>query len=172
MNLRLLQEADAEIYQNFRLLALRSSPEAFGSTYEREAAFSPESVANRLKAAEGKFVLGAFDDAGKLAGCVTFIRENGQKTLHKGNVFGMFVSPEMRGRGVGKALLRELVALAKGMDGVEQINLTVVSVNESARKLYESVGFQMYGTERRALKYNGQYFDEDLLVLRLINDPS
>jgi RimJ/RimL family protein N-acetyltransferase len=47
------------------------------------------------------------------------------------------------------------------------MNLTVVSDNHPAKRLYESLGFETYGVERRALKYNGQYYDEDLMVLWL-----
>lgn len=35
-------------YKAFRLLSLQLSPEAFGSSYDREAAFPPETWASRL----------------------------------------------------------------------------------------------------------------------------
>ena len=57
--------------------------------------------------------------------------------------------------------------MAREMDGLEQVNLCVVSNNERAKKLYQSVGFEIYGTERNALKYNDRYFDEDLMALHL-----
>lgn len=41
-----------------------------------------------------------------------------------------------------------------------------MSDNIFAKKLYNSLGFEVYGVERNALKYNGQYFDEDLMVLK------
>ncbi|MNC69114.1 hypothetical protein D3C87_2208900 [compost metagenome] len=50
---------------------------------------------------------------------------------------------------------------------MERLNLTVVSDNEPARRLYTSVGFQVYGVERKALKTGGIYYDEDLMVLEL-----
>lgn len=167
MKLRLLEERDAAIYQSLRLQGLQESPEAFGSTFEREAAFSIETVADRIKPNEDRFVLGAFDDHGSLTGIVAFIRENSLKTRHKGAVFGLYVTPEMRGKGIGKALMRELLVRAKQMDGLEQLNLTVVSANGLARRLYESIGFQVYGTERRALKWEEAYFDEDYMALEL-----
>ena len=77
----------------------------------------------------------------------------------------MFVAPKARGQGVGKSLLLELIKMAKDCDGLEQINLTVVSDNAAARRLYKSIGFEVYGVERNALKYNNQYFDEDWMVL-------
>ena len=165
MQMRILNESDAQLYQEVRLTALKVNPEAFGSTFEREVKFTLEMVAERLKPTKEKFVLGAFNDHHSLVGMVTFMRETGMKTLHKGNIFGMYVAPEARGQGVGKALLLEVISMAKKCDGLEQINLTVVSNNDAAKRLYESVGFEVYGVERHALKFNGQYFDEDWMVL-------
>ncbi|MFJ7408259.1 MULTISPECIES: GNAT family N-acetyltransferase [unclassified Lysinibacillus] len=167
MEIRILNKLDAQLYQEVRLSALQINPEAFGSTYEREVNFSLETVAERLEPAKDKFVLGAFNDNGLLVGIVTFMRESSLKTHHKGNVFGMYVAPEGRGRGVGKLLMRELIKRAKSCDGLEQINLTVVSNNISAKKLYMSLGFVVYGVERNALKFNRQYFDEELMVLHI-----
>ncbi|MDR6549893.1 GNAT family N-acetyltransferase [Paenibacillus qinlingensis] len=167
MHIRILDEQDAALYQALRLRALQVNPEAFGSTYEREVQFSLETVVERIKPTKEKFVLGAFHDQDLLAGTVTFVRESGQKSAHKGNVFGMFVAEEGRGQGLGKLLMLELIRRAKLFEGVEQINLMVMSDNESAKKLYKSLGFEVYGVEYHALKYNGQYFDEDLMVLKL-----
>ena len=165
MMIRTLKESDAQLYQELRLTGLKVNPEAFGSTFESEVNLSLESVAERLKPTKEKFVLGAFDDRQSLIGVVTFIRNNSLKTIHKGNVFGMYVSLEYRGQGLGKSLMIELIKRAKVYDGLEQINLAVVSENVAAKKLYKSVGFEVYGVERNALKFNNQYFDEDLMVL-------
>lgn len=167
MNIRTLNESDAPLYQNLRLSALKINPEAFGSTYEREVKFPLKTIEERLKPTKDKFVLGAFDESGSLVGIVTFIRENNLKTVHKGNVFGMYVAQESRLQGLGKSLMLELIRMARNCDGLEQINLTVVSDNDSAKKLYESLGFEVYGVERNALKYNGKYYDEDLMVLKV-----
>jgi ribosomal protein S18 acetylase RimI-like enzyme len=167
LNIRILEQSDAKIYKEARLSALQTNPEAFGSTYEKEMNYSLETVAERIKPAAGKFVLGAFDDRGSLIGNVAFVRENGLKTAHKGNVYAMYVAPEMRGRGVGRSLMLELIRRARLCEGLEQINLTVMSDNEPAKKLYTSLGFTVYGVERNALKYKGQYFDEDFMVLKV-----
>ena len=168
MNIRILTEDDAQSYQNVRLRALQTNPEAFGSTYEREVNFSLEIVKERIAPTQDNFVLGAFDDCSSLIGIVTFMRENGVKMRHKANVFAMYVTQENRGKGVAKLLMTELIRMAKSCDGLEQLNLAVVSENAAAKKLYKSLGFEGYGMERNALKFNGRYFDEDLMVLRLL----
>ncbi len=167
MFIRVLHESDAQPYQELRLSALQTNPEAFGSTYEREIQFTLEFVAERLRPSADKFALGAFDKAGAMIGMVSLVRESGMKTAHKANVFGMYVAQEQRGLGVGKALMRELIKMARGIEGLEQVNLCVVSNNDQAKKLYQSVGFERYGVERNALKFNDQYYHEDLMALRL-----
>lgn len=167
MNIRVLLESDARQYQELRLSALLTNPEAFGSTYERESKFTVELIIDRIRPSRDKFVLGAFDKDGALIGIVTLVRENSMKTAHKANVFGMYVDKEQRGLGVGKALMNELIKMARDIEGLEQVNLCVVSDNEQAKKLYQSVGFESYGIERNALKFNDQYYDEDLMALRL-----
>lgn len=89
MEIRLLNESDARSYQEVRLSALKNNPEAFASTFDREAADPLEFVAGRLKPGEDQFVLGAFQDGGSLAGIVTFKREESPKMRYRGNVFAM-----------------------------------------------------------------------------------
>lgn len=167
MSIRIINESDAKQYQSLRLSGLRESPEAFGSTFERESNFSLDTVKDRIRPSKDKFALGSFNEFGFLEGMVALVRESGIKTMHKGNVFGMYVANNQRGKGIGKLLMIELIGKAREIDGLEQINLCVVSDNESAKKLYRSVGFETYGVERNALKFNGQYYDEDLMVLKL-----
>ncbi|BFT72232.1 GNAT family N-acetyltransferase [Paenibacillus sp. P36] len=102
MNIRVLEEFDAKLYQELRLKALKLSPEAFGSTYEREVQLTLDTFVERIKPTDGKFVLGAFDENGSLVGSVRFVRDSGMKSSHKGNVYGMYVAPEASGQGLGK----------------------------------------------------------------------
>jgi RimJ/RimL family protein N-acetyltransferase len=167
LKIRILEDADAELYQELRLRALKDHPESFGSTFEREVQFSLETIIERIKPSGDKFVLGAFDENTNLYAIATFVRETSIKTSHKSNLFGMYVVPERRGNGEGKRFLTEFIRIAKGYKGLEQIHLSVVSKNLPAKKLYEALGFQTYGVEPNALKINDIYYDEDLMVLKL-----
>lgn len=168
MNIRLLNDSDAEVYREVRLSALKNDPDAFGSTYDQEETKPLGYFVQRIHHTKDQFTLGCFDDSNTLVGIVNFSRENRLKTAHKGNIYGMYVEPQFRGRGVGKALLLALIERAtKECEGLEQIHLTVVSNNKSAKRLYVSLGFEVYGKEPHALKFDEQYFDEDLMILRL-----
>jgi RimJ/RimL family protein N-acetyltransferase len=61
--------------------------------------------------------------------------------------------------------LLEVLNKAQYCKGLEQINLAVVSDNEPAKSRYKGIGFEVYGVEKNALKFNGKYFDKDLMVL-------
>jgi GNAT superfamily N-acetyltransferase len=115
---------------------------------------------------EDSFTLGFYVN-NDLAGVVSFQREgvNRIKLRHKGLLFRMYVAKEYRGFGISKTLIINLLERIKGIDNIEQINLTVVANNTTARQLYEQFGFVVYGMEPKAIKWQGQYFDEIFMVL-------
>ncbi|WP_339312098.1 GNAT family N-acetyltransferase [Paenibacillus sp. FSL M7-0896] len=168
MYIRTLAPSDAESYRALRLQSLQQHPEAFLSSYDSEAKLSIETTRIRLDSSDEHFTLGAFlEGEQRLAGMATLFRESRLKIQHKANVYAVYVDPAARKHGVGRALMLELIARAKGAPGMEQLTLTVTSSNLSAKRLYESLGFVCYGTEPRAMKLDGEYLDEDLMVLLL-----
>jgi len=112
------------------------------------------------------FTLGAYSK-NVLAGVASFAREDKEKLSHKGLLFTMYVSTGFRGHGIAKQLLGEIIKKVKTVLDIEQINLIVISDNVRAKRLYEKFGFKKYGTELNSIKWDGKYFSEDLMVLRL-----
>lgn len=171
MQIRLLDETDAEAYCDLRLRMLREQPHAFTSSHDEEARRPLSWTQARLRASEvapARFVLGAFSTAGRLAGSVGLAVEEKQKQRHKALLFGMFTAPEERNKGVGRALLAACLDRASRLPGLEQINLTVTEGN-AAERLYASVGFERFGVEPRAIKCSGEYYAKVHMVLRLEN---
>jgi len=123
-----------------------------------------ESIRKRLGSSEDNFVLGAFIDR-QLIGMAGFFRRRGEKIRHRGGIWGVYVAEECRGKGIGRALLGELIGLLQLLPGMQQVALAVSSQNAGAKGLYESLGFEVYGCERRALKIGDEYVDEQLMVL-------
>ena len=165
MEIRKLGLQDAEVYFKIRLEALYKNPEAFGSSYEEEKKETADKYKDRFQAADS-FTFGAFEGS-QLVGVITLLTEKRMKLRHRSTIVAMYVASEMRGKGVAKALMNEAINKARTLDGIEQIHLTVVSSNVAAKKLYSSLGFEVYGTEKRALKMDQTYLDEDLMVLFL-----
>ncbi|WP_096440012.1 GNAT family N-acetyltransferase [Alteribacter populi] len=166
MEIRILKPSDAQKYRELRLEALQTSPEAFASTFEEEKAYSIETYADRFES-EHSFNFAAFAEEDNLVGMVTLVRANKEKLKHRATILGMYVTPDKRGEGIGKRLITEAIDKAKAHGGIEQIYLHVVTTNESAVKLYSSIGFTSFGTERHALKSADTYYDEELMVLFL-----
>ncbi|MDM5318045.1 GNAT family N-acetyltransferase [Fictibacillus sp. b24] len=167
MEVRLLKPEDAEAYWELRLEALKLSPEAFSSSYE-EALQRKEpikQVAERLQE-EGSYTFGMFVK-GKLIGNVTLVQEKVLKMQHRGNIYAMYVSTENRKAGAGKALMKAAIEHAKSIPVIEKLNLTVAADNEKAKNLYTALGFKTYGYEEKALKVDGQFIDEEHMVLFL-----
>jgi ribosomal protein S18 acetylase RimI-like enzyme len=77
----------------------------------------------------------------------------------------MYVRPDARKAGVGRRLVEAVIEHARAH--VEVIQLSVISDNEPARRLYASLGFVEYGLEKDSLKQNGHYYDEILMALDL-----
>ena len=162
---RRLTKADAVLYRDIRLESLKANPEAFGSTFEAEVAQPSSWFAGRL---DGSVVLGVFRGA-ELLGVAGFAIQQGQKRLHKGMLWGMYVRPGARRGGLGQRLVEAILDLA--CQSVELIQLTVVSDNGEARGLYTKLGFVEYGLEKNALKFNGRYYDE-ILMVKVIQERS
>ena len=159
--IRRLTAADAAAFRAIRLEALRTAPEAFGSSYDSEKDRPEADYAERLRR---NHVAGAFI-AGDLVGTAGYYPLTGPKETHRGNIWGVFVQPGHRGAGIARALIEHLLAVAR--QEVLQVHLSVVTSNAAAIALYQHLGFSIYGTEPRSLRLGDRFFDEHLMVKRL-----
>jgi GNAT superfamily N-acetyltransferase len=159
VDMRRLSPDDWAEMRDIRLTALQEAPNAFGSTYAREAAFAETDWRGRLERPTAVTYLAAHTDfadgpVGIAGGYVN--PETGLSEL-----VAMWVRPEARGRGVGVELVETVVTWAKSL-GVDRIQLWVAEVNPAALKLYERCGFTLTG-ERGELPHN-----ESVTELRMV----
>jgi ribosomal protein S18 acetylase RimI-like enzyme len=160
-DLRMLGPEHADAFRALRLEALERHPCAFAAAHDEESGQSAADVAERLAA---QAVFGGFvDDA--LVGVAGFATPALAKKRHKGLLWGVYVRAPVRGRGLGRALVAQVIGHARGR--VAQMHAAVVTGNAAACGLYRDLGFVTYGIEPRALKVGERYFDQELMVLML-----
>ena len=139
---------DWQALRDIRLAALRDAPYAFGSTYEREAAFAEADWLRRI-ASGGTFLaylpeVSASDPAGLAGGY--------PESPDTVELVSMYVPPRARGRGVGEALVAAVIDWARARN-VTSVDLWVTETNKRARLLYERLGFTLTG-DRQPLPSN------------------
>lgn len=164
--IRRLAPGDAAAFKTLRLFALQESPTAFASSVDEEKDIPLATFEERLafKADQGRF--GAFD-GGELVGVVALGREGMQKLSHKAFIWGMYVHPAQRGKGLSKKLLGQAIALARSVPQIRQVNLIVNAANAAAIGLYEATGFITFGREANAGLVDGVLHDDLHMCLNL-----
>ncbi|MDF5721265.1 MAG: GNAT family N-acetyltransferase [Rhizonema sp. PD37] len=157
---------DAEDYRNIRLEALYNNPDSFETMYDEEVIKTIDTFRDRILIDNNNFILGGYEGK-ELIGIVAFHQELRIKLRHKAYIRSMYVKQEKRGKGIGKLLLNELIEKAKTINEIEILLLDVVTTNSSAKQLYLSCGFKIYGIEKMAYKFDNQYFDMELMSLQI-----
>jgi len=167
MELRRLTQRDLNSYFENRLRALQNAPTAFLTTYVEEKARGSNHFSRSI-CHEGneRAIFGAVNNE-IIIGAVGIYKEDRPKTNHKAIVWGMYVDEGQRNQGLGGRLLDLAIQFAKNQMNVSGIYLSVESANSSAKNLYLSKGFAIWGTEPRAMTHEGQFYDEHHMVLLL-----
>ena len=163
MRVRILGVDDAHAFQVIRLRGLQECPTAFASSYEEECSTPAAVVAERLVAKEGSAIFGAFEEK-ELVGIVGLQQETMLKLAHKAYIWGMYVAPNARKRGIGWELITQALSFAGKQLHVRQVNLGVNARNVAAIALYKSLGFEQFGFERNFLLVAGELHDEIQMV--------
>lgn len=168
--IRLLTPEDAPVYSRLRREMLRDSPLAFAASESSDVGVDPEKMAKRL-AEPGNIIVGAFD-GGALVGVAGMFRQHHPKMAHRAHVWGVYVTPAARRRGVGEAIMNAVIETARAWPGVDSIGLSVSAGTHHARKLYERLGFVSWGLEPGALRWEGAAYDEVHMCLQLVQGPT
>jgi ribosomal protein S18 acetylase RimI-like enzyme len=141
MRIRRTEPDDWRALREVRLAALEDSPDAFGSTLEREREADEDHWRGWITGEGWGGDVATFiaDDDGPFVGMATgFDPEDEPGVVH---LFAMWVRPERRRQGIGRELVSAIVGWAGRRPGVEHVVLRVTSSNDEAVRLYASCGF-------------------------------
>lgn len=107
----------------------------------------------------------------KVVGCAGLRRQQAVVLAGMAAVTKVMTHPRARGRGVGAALLAELVGAARA-EGIELLTLECRGNNHGAQRLYASVGFVVTGRRPDAIAVGRERFDQVLMHLDLRTGPA
>ncbi|HEX6400612.1 MAG TPA: GNAT family N-acetyltransferase [Actinomycetota bacterium] len=161
MRIEELGEDDWAAFREVRLRSLLDAPDAFGSTYGEESSQTERGwrdwAAGRWRGGVAAVYLGR-DDEERPTGTITVAEFDAEPGI--AHVYAMWVAPDARRAGVGRALIDAAAAWARGR-GCHRLVLSVTETNAPARSFYEAVGFVDTG-ERKPLREGSE-----LEVIRL-----
>jgi RimJ/RimL family protein N-acetyltransferase len=146
MKVRPVQEAEGARLRELRLASLAADPDAFGATYERDAArpaaFWDDAAAASAAGGSQRTFVGTDDDDDQWLGLALVHRDD--ERPDEAVVNAMWVAPAARGRGLGHALCEACLAWAAER-GLPRVRIHVFAGNGAARAMYEAVGFTPCG---------------------------
>ena len=125
--------------RTIRLRALADAPDAFGTTYDEAAARPLDSWTAQLQEIATFVAVVDGEDVGLVRGVRDDLLPDAAWLI------SMWVSPEVRGQGVGEALIDAVVEWARN-SGVRRMLLDVGDHNQPAIALYARKGFKSNGT--------------------------
>jgi ribosomal protein S18 acetylase RimI-like enzyme len=141
MRVKTVQASEWREYREVRLAALKDAPSAFASTWQQEAARSPEQWRERAELSQNglsQTIVVAVDDDRRWIGLAGGYRPGDDGA--DAELISMWVSPDCRCRGVGQALARAVVSWAEN-HGSRVIGLWVNVANHPGISLYERSAF-------------------------------
>ena len=151
MHISVLQASDAQQYRELMLQAFELASDAFVSTAAEKQAEPDSYWVKRIADPKGAGVaLGAFEGQA-LIGTVALEFSEKPKTSHKATVVSMYVTPQARRVGAGRALLAAAIEYAKVREGTLLLTLTATEGNIHAIELYTRAGFECFGVEPMAI---------------------
>lgn len=135
------------------------------ATFETRAPTWEEFVASRINSLSRV----AVDDDGTVLGWVAASRVSSRACYAGVIEHSVYVHPSARGRGVGSALLQELITTATA-DGVWTIQSSIFPENQASLRLHTAAGFRVVGRRVRIARHHGRWRDTILIEYRRPDD--
>ena len=165
---RLLTLEGAEAYARLRTAMLIDTPRAFASSPGEARGEKADGIVEYLSDPHQAItVVDHPEKPGELAAAAGMMRMKHRKMSHRANIWGVYCVPELRGLGLGRAVMTKAIEVARSWEGVEVLGLSVSAQSPAALALYESLGFVRWGLEPDAMRIEGESFDEVHLAQRL-----
>jgi GNAT superfamily N-acetyltransferase len=142
VRIRPATQQEWERVRELRLRSLGDAPDAFGSTLDRERRLGEAGWIEWIEGWEGATnVMFVAERDDRWIGTALGSRTGEEPEAH---LYGMWVEPAWRGRGVGARLVEQVLSWARSW-GARSVILGVTETNASAAAFYERLGFEDTG---------------------------
>lgn len=165
MLVRPLTPADVASYVALRREMLRDSPWAFAASEASDAGLDAAGVAKNLET-QSYAIVGGFEGE-RLLGAAGLRRGHHPKLAHRADIWGVYVTPAARGRGLAAAIIARTLDVARGWPGVDSVRLSASVRSVAAIRVYERAGFKAWGLEPGFMLLDGEHIDEVHMVCML-----
>lgn len=125
-------------------------------------------VSDKIKANKNKTEVTLIAESDDEIVGVSHVAQQRWKRNHVG-MFGISISKEYRGIGLGEYIAKEVISLAKKKikPSLKIIELEVFSNNTPAFNLYKKIGFKKVASIPKRLQYKGKLVGEYVMLLEL-----
>lgn len=108
------------------------------------------------------FVAVDSSDESKVLGIAGLHINQSPRLRHSAGI-GISIHEDHHGKGIGTALMNQLIDLADNWLMLKRLELGVLDGNEKGLSLYKKVGFEIEGVKKAAVIRHGVYADEILM---------
>jgi ribosomal protein S18 acetylase RimI-like enzyme len=157
INIRKLLPSEALLWKKYRIEALQNHPENYLASSDDELKLSDADWEKRITDNE---IFGLFEES-CLMSMLAFTILPQEKSQHIGEIWAVYTLPDARGKGYLTQLMEHVLDYEK--DRVDHFRLACNTLNIGAFRIYQKLGFTVYGTERKAVKINDTFYDEYLM---------
>jgi L-amino acid N-acyltransferase YncA len=164
MEIRAARADDAAAVAEIYNVGIRERASTF-ETRERE----PEEIAERIGIERHPFLVAEID--GRVAGWAATSEYSGREVYAGVAECSVYVDPELRGRGLGTALLAELADEA-ARRGFHKLLGKLFGHNEASMRMVARGGFRVVGTHLRHGTLDGEWRDVVLVERSLAGQPT
>ncbi len=172
LHLRPAHTSDLDVVYTLRLRALTEDPQSFDQTVEAAQERGTDEVAESVAAcAAGRDLVLLAELNDEPVGLLFITHSRRPRSQHRARLWGMWVAPEARERGVGTAMVRWAVDWCRPRR-IELVDLWVVTAHTSAVRMYQRAGFHIVGTTPDGMRFQGQSQAEHQMVIQLpVSEP-
>ncbi|WP_245831883.1 GNAT family N-acetyltransferase [Oceanobacillus senegalensis] len=140
---------------------LISVPDEFDRTLEQQKKWMRNVLENKRET----IMIAEKDD--EVIGWLVFESPNRKRLSHTGS-FEMMIHKDVRGKGIGKMLIMELLNWAEKNPFIEKVSLGVFSTNKRAISLYKRMGFIEEGRKYNEIKLSEHEYADDILMYKYV----